>query len=308
MKPTHFWAALALTHAPAVLSQGLRQATGGHAATPTPTSTTAAPASSCTASLLTTLCDYKDPGSQFAVASSGRSHCWEYCNAHQPCNFVVLVTGNPHTGTGTCWLYPGEDFDASAGTTGCDYLSVYEKPTYADDAATPTAGTCEATASPSAIAEVCGYPEPEDQCFYSCAASSGAVDCLSQCAEDSCAFAIFYTGEGGGSPYASGTCWKYPNGTYDAGKAGTCEGKPEQYVYENKCPKVAALSTSSLSLSSTTSSAQESGAAKPTETASGDDVAAEEAKQGKGGAGEGSGAAGVSFSSPLAAGMAAALW
>lgn len=314
MKTTTFWASIALAHAPTVLSQGLRQATGGPAATLTTTSTTPASTSTCTASLLTTLCDYPGPEPGTAVASSGKSNCWEYCNAHPPCDFVIFAAGNPYTGTGTCWLYPGEQFDESAGTPGCDYLSVFDKPSCSDSSATPTSGACAATASPSAVAEVCGYPEPDDNCWSSCAASSGASDCLSQCADSSCAFAIFYTGEGGGSPYASGTCWKYPNGTYDASKAGTCTGKAEQYVYENKCPKAVASSASSSPVSSSPT-ASESGTAKETGTAAvdgakaaGDDAKAEEAKQGKVTGSEGSGAAGVSFSGTLAVGIAVAVW
>lgn len=101
MRTTTSWTLLAL--APAVLAQGLRQATGGVEPTavvqqyPTPTPEV----SSCTANLITTLCDYKEPGSAFAVASSGKAMCWEYCNEHQPCNFVIFVAGNPYTGTGT---------------------------------------------------------------------------------------------------------------------------------------------------------------------------------------------------------------
>ncbi|KAL5405319.1 hypothetical protein PMIN03_008538 [Paraphaeosphaeria minitans] len=309
MKTTTIWASLALAHAPAVLSQGLRQATGGPA--PALTSTTTAPAatSTCTANLLTTLCDYPSPEPGTAVASSGKANCWEYCNAHPPCDFVIFAAGNPYTGTGSCWLYPGEPFDESKGTTGCDYLSVFDKPTCADDAATPTttSGACAATVSPSAVAQVCGYPEPDDACWSTCAASSGAVDCLSQCAEDDCAFAIFYTGAGGGSQYGAGTCWKYPNGTFDAGKAGTCEGRTEQYVYENKCAKKAVSSSSSSSAASAALTSG-GGSAKEAGMPSGDDTKAEEAKQAKESAGEGSGAAGRRFSGALAAGVAGAMW
>ncbi|OAG11171.1 uncharacterized protein CC84DRAFT_1158774 [Paraphaeosphaeria sporulosa] len=307
MKTSTVWASLALAHAPTVLSQGLRQATGGPAPTLTSTSTAPTASSTCTANLVTTLCDYPSPEPGTAVASSGKANCWEYCNAHPPCDFVIFAAGNPYTGTGTCWLYPGEKFDETKGETGCDYLSVFDKPTCAGDAATPTSGACEATASPSAIAEVCGYPEPDDKCWSTCAASSGAVDCLSQCAEDDCAFAIFYTGEGGGSQYGSGTCWKYPNGTYDASKAGTCAGRTEQYVYENKCPKKEAASSSSAS-SAPSASASESGKAKETGAAGGDDAKAAEAKQGQNGTGEGSAAAGVTFSGMLAAGVVGLMW
>ena len=236
MRTTTTWTLIAL--APAVIAQGLRQATGGVEPTavvqqyPTPTPEV----STCTANLITTLCDYKEPGSAFAVASSGKAMCWEYCNEHQPCNFVIFVAGNPYTGTGTCWLYPDEQFDKSAGKEGCDYLSVYDKPKCADP--TPTSGACTATASPSAVAKICDYPTPDDNCWSTCTASLGATDCLSQCAKsDSCSYVVFNPRTEDLSPFASGTCWMYPNGTYDASKAGTCSGKPEQYVYENPCPK-----------------------------------------------------------------------
>lgn len=246
MKISHFWISTALVHAPAVLAQGLRQATGGVEPTtvvqwyPTPTPEI----SNCTASLITTLCDYKEPGSAFAVASSGKAHCWEYCNAHQPCNFVIFAAGNPYTGSGTCWLYPDETFDASAGKTGCDHLSVYDKPKCAES--TPTSGACTATASPSAVASVCAYPTPDDDCFYSCTASAGAVDCLSQCAKsESCSYVVFNPRNEDLSPFSSGTCWMYPNGTYEATKASTCSGAAEQYVYENPCPKPSSSSSPS---------------------------------------------------------------
>jgi hypothetical protein len=295
-----FWAPIALLSAPVVLAQGLRQATGGVTPTaavpwyPTPTPE----ASNCTASLVTTLCDYKKPGPEFAVASSGKAHCWEYCNAHGPCNFVIFAAGNPYTGTGTCWLYPGESFDKSAGTSGCDYLSVYNKPECA--AATPTSGACTATASPSAIASVCGYPTPDDSCFYSCAASDGASNCLSQCAEsESCSYAIFNPHNPSNSPYASGTCWKYPNGTYDASKATKCSGAPEQFVYENPCPKKASSASTSASASA------------PSATGSGNGATAEGANQGAAtgtGSSKGDGTKALSVSSTLIVGMVAWIW
>jgi hypothetical protein len=166
MKTTTIWTLIAL--APAVLAQGLRQATGGDEPTsvvqwyPTPTPEV----SNCTANLITTICDYKEPGSAFAVASSGKAHCWEYCNSHQPCNFVIFAAGNPYTGDGTCWLYPDEQFDKNAGKEGCDFLSVYDKPTCAQP--TPTVGACTATASPSAVASICDYPTPDDNCWSTC--------------------------------------------------------------------------------------------------------------------------------------------
>lgn len=244
MRTAALWTSIAL--APAVLAQGLRQATGGDEPTsiiqwyPTPTPEV----SNCTANLITKLCDYKKPGSAFAVASSGKAHCWEYCNSHQPCNFVIFAAGNPYTGSGSCWVYPDEQFDKSAGQEGCDYLSVYDKPRCAEP--TPTSGACKATASPSAVASICDYPTPDDDCWSTCTASGGATDCLSQCAQsDSCSYVVFNPRNEALSPFSSGTCWMFPNGTYDASKAGTCDGKPEQYVYQNPCPKPASPSTSS---------------------------------------------------------------
>lgn len=228
MKISPFWASLALARAPGAIAQ----ATG--TSEPSTTTTTAAP--SCTASLITNLCDYKDPDLRWAVAVESRPSCWQYCNSHPPCDFVIFNAGNPTTGSGTCWLYPGEAFDKSAGSSDCGSpnLSVYGKPECAGG--TPTSGACTATSSPSATASVCGYPAPDD-CFNSCAASEGAPQCLSKCVEsDSCSYAVFNPGEGN-SPYTSGNCWVYTNGTYDAKAATTCSDKPEQFVYENPCPK-----------------------------------------------------------------------
>lgn len=244
MMNTALIASIALLCAPAVLAQ----ATETTAASTTTTSATP----SCTASLITSLCEYPLPGPEFAVASESRASCWEYCNAHQPCDFAIFVAGNPNTGTGTCWLYPGKTFDASAGSTDCrnPSLSVYSKPVCAG--ASPTSGACTATASPSAVASVCGYPPPGD-CFYTCSASEGASNCLSQCAKaESCSYAVFNPRNPSNSPYASGTCWIYTNGTYDAGSTTTCSGNPEQFVYNNVCPKLSpSPSFASLSPSTT---------------------------------------------------------
>ncbi|KAF1964503.1 hypothetical protein BU23DRAFT_561854 [Bimuria novae-zelandiae CBS 107.79] len=259
MKITHLSSAVALLHAPAVFAQATTTSEAS-------TTTTTTAASSCTASLVTTLCDYKDPGPEFAVAIDSRASCWEYCNDHQPCDFVIFAAGNPYTGTGTCWVYPGEKFDESTGESsscGNPYLSVYNKPECAEPS-TPTTGTCAATASPSTIATICDYPAPDD-CFYTCSASEGASSCLSECADaESCSYAVFNPRNPSNSPYASGTCWIYTNGTYDAASAGTCSGKPEQFVYENPCPKPPASSSSpSASPSSSSSSSSPSATASP---------------------------------------------
>lgn len=318
MKIAPFRASVALAYAPAVLAQGLRQATGGPEATPVPWYPSPPPeVSECTASLITTLCDYKSPGPRWAVASSGRAHCWEYCNKNQPCDFVIFAAGNPYTGTGTCWLYPGETFDESAGSTGCEFLSVYDKPDCGD--ATPTAGACEATASPSAVATVCDYPTPDDDCWGSCTASGGAPDCLSQCVEaDSCSYAVFNPRNEGNSPYNSGTCWMYPSGTFDANKAKTCSGAPEQFVYENPCPKPPKPSSSSSS-TSTTSSPSSTGGSSPSSdgsssaspTGSSRGAEAEEARDGGDASADdsnGSALTGVSLSGLLGVGVAALMW
>jgi hypothetical protein len=253
MKIARLSAAAAFFNASAVIASGT-----------TPTSeaatTTTSVAPSCTASLITTLCDYKDPGPEFAVAEDSRESCWAYCNKNQPCDFVIFAdSGNPYNDYGTCWLYPGETFDESAGDSsscGNPYIFVYSKPECAGPSSTPTSGACAATASPSAIASVCGYPTPPDDCWSTCTASGGATDCLSQCAEaDSCNYAVFNPHNPSGSPYADGTCWMYPNGTYDAGAAGTCSGKPEQFVYTNPCPKPSPPPSSSSSSSSASPSA-----------------------------------------------------
>jgi hypothetical protein len=249
MQTTPFWASIALLRALPVLAQTTP--------TPTPTATSAAP--SCTASLVTSLCSYPTPGPDFAVAIDSKASCWDYCNAHPPCSFVIFAAGNPYTGTGTCWLYPGESFDASAGSSDCanPYLSVYDQPV-CRSSGSPTSGNCAATATPSAIASVCGYPTPSDDCFSTCTASESASDCLSQCAKaDSCSYVVFNPHNPDNSPYSSGTCWMYPSGTYDAGAATTCSGPPEQFVYKNACPKPS-HSTSSASSASSSAPARSS--------------------------------------------------
>lgn len=192
----------------------------------------------CTASLITNLCSYPEP--KIAVASGGKSDCWEYCDSHSPCNFVIFAAGNPHTGTGTCWVYPGETFDASKGTTKCanDYLSVYNKPV-CSGGPTPTAAVaCAATASPSVVAGICDYPTPPGDCKDGCTASSRDVDCLSQCANaPSCNYVVFNPTNEGGWPYGPGSCWMYPKGSFDPSLAKTCIASPKQYVYYNVCPK-----------------------------------------------------------------------
>ena len=212
------------------------------------TSTAAAP--SCTASLVTSLCSYQKPGPEFAVASDGKAFCWDYCNAHPPCDFVIFASGNPYLGTGTCWLYPGETFEASKGTSSdCanPYLSVYSKPVCAGGSATTAVGACAATATPSAVASVCGYPTPGD-CSDGCTASDGASNCLSQCAKaDSCSYVVFNPRNPSNTPYSSGSCWMYPNGKFNAGSATACSGAPEQFVYNNLCPKPSPSSSLSSS-------------------------------------------------------------
>jgi hypothetical protein len=253
------------------------------------TTTSSAAAATCTASLTTTLCSYPEPDVAFAIASDSRASCWDYCNDHSPCNFLIFNPGNPYTGTGTCWLYPGETFDASKGSSNCTnpYLSVYSKPVCSGGSATTTtSGACTATATPSAIASVCGYPAPDD-CFHDCVASSGAPNCLSYCAEaDSCSYVVFNPRGGSTSPYASGTCWIYANGTYNPESTTTCSGDPEQFVYKNLCPKPSA-SSSSLSSSVTGTAGSSSSAATASTTSS-----------------KNSAPTGLSFANPWAIGVA----
>lgn len=241
-----FWASIALL-IPAILAESTTSTTSTAAATP-----------SCTSSLITRLCSYPEPGPEFAVASESRSSCWAYCEAHSPCDFVIFNAGNPTTGSGTCWLYPGESFDKNQGTSDCanPNLYVYSKPECTGGTPTTTSGACAATETPSAIASVCGYPTPPRGCFDGCTASSGASDCLSQCAQaDSCTYVVFNPRNPSGSPYSSGTCWMYPKGAFRAADASECTGDPEQFVYDNKCPKPSSSSSASLSSSSTSSSA-----------------------------------------------------
>jgi hypothetical protein len=316
MKTASFWASAALALAPVVLAQGLRQATGGTGAAsythqwyPEPTEEV----SDCEAKLITTLCDYKKPLEGTAVAAAGKKGCWEYCNEHQPCSFVIFVAGNPYTGTGTCWVYPGEEFDESAGEPGCDYMSVYDKPVCAGDA-TPTSGACEATASPSAVAEICGYPTPDDDCWSSCAASDGASNCMSQCVEsDSCSYAVFNPRNEMNSPYYSGTCWMYPDGKFDKSKAKTCKGDPEQFVYENPCPKPKPKSSSSSSASPTSTSDGDGDSSKPSESseteAEQNKATEDEENSDKGDDDDNSSiVVGVSLSGSVAVGLAVLMW
>jgi hypothetical protein len=244
MKISHsFWASAALL-VPAAFAES------SEASAASATTTSAPP--SCTASLITKLCDYPTPGPEFAVASSGEKHCLQYCNDHQPCDFVIFAAGNPNTGTGTCWVYPGKTFDANAGSTDCGspVLSVFDKPVCAGGP-TPT-HACAAIATPSAVASVCEYPAP-DNCFQDCVAAEGAPQCLQLCVEaDSCSYAVFNARNPSKTPYASGTCWIYQNGTYDA-EAGSSCSEPEQFVYTNPCPKLPPASPS-VSSSATSSS------------------------------------------------------
>ncbi|ETS75384.1 hypothetical protein PFICI_12328 [Pestalotiopsis fici W106-1] len=248
MKFTPFLASAGLLQVQAVLAQTTTTGTPTTVTSATTTSSTA----TCTASLITKLCDYTEPASDSAVAEDSVEHCWEYCNNHPPCNFVIFAAGNPTTGSGTCWLYPGETYDESAGSSDCSspYLSVYSQPTCSGGSTTTTA--CAATATPSAIAEVCDYPTPDDNCFSSCVASSGAVDCLSRCVEaDDCNYVVFNPHNDDDSQYGSGTCWMYDSGSYNASAASTCSGDPEQYVYNNVCPKASSSSTTLLTSTTT---------------------------------------------------------
>lgn len=304
MKIALFWVSIALL-APAVLTESIATST-------TSTSTAAAP--SCTSSLITTLCSYPEPDPGTAVASDSRASCWDYCNANPPCNFVIFSAGNPTTGTGTCWLYPGETFDASEGSSNCTNpsLSVYSQPVCAGGSATTTAGGCAATATPSAVASVCGYPAPGD-CFDDCIASTGASNCLSECANaDSCSYVVFNPENGSNSPYASGNCWIYPNGTFNAGSATACSGDPEQFVYNNLCPKPS-TSSSSLSLSAT----ERSNGTGTTSATTGSTTGAAAGSNGTETAGaatssttsgKNSAPIGLSPSSPLAIGVAVLIW
>lgn len=321
MHVTRFLAtAAALAQAPAAVlanPQNGRLTWGGPTGQQYPTP--APEVSDCTANVIATLEDYKKPVSGTAVASSGRANCWEYCNKNPPCNFVIFARGNPYTGSGSCWLYPGETFDKSLGKEGSDYLTVYDKPVCKGDPTKTTEGACAATASPSAVAAVCDYPTPEDNCFSTCHASGGPVSCLSKCAEsDSCNYAIFKPRTANNSPYQDGTCWMYPNGTYDSTKAGTCSGAPELYVYNNPCPKPKPSSTSGASGPSASSAGSGSGGSGS--AGSGDDASPTPTGAqlgGQGGQAEGqqvggnqNGAASlaISVSGALGVGLAALLW
>ncbi|KAJ5769901.1 uncharacterized protein N7511_001952 [Penicillium nucicola] len=259
----------------------------------TPTTTTATP--SCTASVITSLCSYPEP-TEFAVAIDSRASCWDYCNAHPPCSFEIFVPGNPTLGDGTCWLYPGQTFDASKGSSNCSdpYLTVYAEPVCAGSSATTTSGACAATRTPSAIASVCGYPAPED-CFDDCIASTGPSNCLSECASaDACSYAVFNPADTS-SPYGAGNCWVFPNGTYNAASATTCTGAPKQYVYKNPCPKSSSSSSATGRPSATGTAATTSGfttsAASASSTSS-----------------KNSAPTGPSLANPLALGAAALMW
>ncbi|KGO48751.1 hypothetical protein PEX1_041300 [Penicillium expansum] len=296
MKITSFWVSVAL-----LVPQALAVLTESIATSATSTTSTAA-TPSCTASLITSLCSYQEPGPYFAVASDSRGSCWDYCNAHPPCNFVIFSAGNPYTGTGTCWLYPGETFDASKGSSNCSNpgLSVYSQPVCAGGSATTTVGACAATATPSAIASVCGYPSPGD-CFNDCTASTGASNCLSQCAKaDSCSYVVFNPGSGSNSPYTPGSCWIYPNGTFNAGSATACSGTPEQFVYTNLCPNPSSSSSSLSSSATESSSGTGTAGTTPSPTTS--------AAAGSTTSSKNSAPAGLSLTSLWAIGVAISIW
>ncbi|KAL4948840.1 hypothetical protein BDW69DRAFT_175684 [Aspergillus filifer] len=299
MKITPFWASMAL-----LLPRTLAQSTTTSA---TSTSTSAAP--TCTASLITTLCDYPSPG-PFAAASDGVESCWEYCNNNPPCSFVIFAAGNPYLGTGTCWVYPGETFDESKGEPSSEcqnaWLSVYDKPvcSNADGTPTTTSDACAtATQTPTAVASVCGYPPPEDCNTVGCIASSGAVHCLSECAQaDSCSYVVFNPHNENDSPYYDGTCWVYSSGSFDEGDATECD-EPEQFVYENACPK----SSSSVSASPSASPTGERSSANGTTstTAPGSTaLAAEDSSP----TDENSAPASLSLFTPLTMGVAVLIW
>ncbi|KAJ5921328.1 hypothetical protein N7466_009654 [Penicillium verhagenii] len=305
MKFTPFWVSSAL-----LIPQAL--ALAASATTSTATSTTAA--ATCTASLITTLCSYPEPADGTAVASDGSAFCWDYCNANPPCSFVIFRLGDPDNGDGTCWLYPGDTFDASEGTTDCDdpILSVYDEPVCSTATTTATATTstysCAATETPSAIASVCGYPEPAD-CDSNCYASSGASNCMSICAKaDACSYTVFNTHNEDYSPYGDGTCWVYPSGTYDAANATTCTDNVYQYVYDNECPKPSTSSSSSSSATGTAGAT--SGSTTSTNILSdGTDSGSNTTSASTATAtSKNSASVGLSLPNPLAMGMAALAW
>ncbi len=285
MNTTRFWASVALLFAPGVVAQS------------SPTTTTSA-TPSCTASLTTKVCGYKGPGDSFAVAED-RPGCWNYCNTHPPCNFVIFNPGNPFTGDGTCWLYPGETFDANTVPEHCGgvapYLEVYSQPVCTGGPTptptpTPTSGACTATATPSAVAPVCGYPAPAT-CDDDCLAELSVVDCLSSCVKaDSCSYVVYNPGEGDVSPYAAGNCWIFPSGSYNASAASTsCSITARlQFVYNNPCPKA---SPSPAASSSATGSA--GGTVKPTSQGQGSGTKLDNAAAG-----------GLSLFSPIVVGVA----
>ncbi|KAJ5128879.1 hypothetical protein N7448_002589 [Penicillium atrosanguineum] len=138
MKIAPFWVSSAL-----LVPRALAVLTESKATSATLTASTAA-APSCTSSLTISLCSYPEPGPDFAVAIDSRASCWDYCKAHPPCNFVIFSAGKPNTGTGTCWLYLGETFDASKGSSNSanPSLSVYSQPVCAGGSASTIAGAC----------------------------------------------------------------------------------------------------------------------------------------------------------------------
>lgn len=300
MKIARFTASLALL-VPGTLAQSTTTSA-------TPTSTSAAP--TCTASLITTLCDYPGTG-PFAVAIDSVESCWEYCNDHPPCPFVIFAAGNPYLGTGSCWLYPGETFDESKGEPSSEcqrpYISVYDKPvcSNADGSPTTTSDACAtATETPTAIASVCGYPAPDDCNTVGCIASSGAVHCLSECAEaDSCSYAVFNPHNENNSPYYSGTCWVYSEGSFDKGDATECD-EPEQFVYENPCPKPSSSSASASPSPLATGDRSSANGAASTTTPGSAALGAE----GSSPTGENSAPASLSQLAPLTMGVAALIW
>ncbi|ATY65781.1 hypothetical protein A9K55_001517 [Cordyceps militaris] len=243
MKTSTFWTVAGLVGAAAAMPANSETPAAAVAADAT--STGSAP--SCTASLITTLCDYPSPG-PYSAAIENKESCWRYCQEHGPCNFVIFAASGSPWGGGTCWTYPGLVFDASKGQPGSScsfaYLSVFDKPTCTGVAPGPAdrvPSECSAAvATPSARAAVCGYPTPPDDCRSSCTASGGVSDCIAQCAlraEEACTYAVFNPSDPAYLANSPGSCWMYPAGAYDAALGKTCSGDtPEQYVYDNPCP------------------------------------------------------------------------
>ncbi|KAF3929214.1 hypothetical protein AA313_de0204069 [Arthrobotrys entomopaga] len=208
-----------------------------------PSKASVATTASCspTATLIDSLCDYPVPPNTFvnAVASDGPEYCWQACQEHPTCNFVIYRQGDLSlpgiSGPGTCWLYPNIKYAPKKAKkckgTEQPFLFVYDAPTCAPPP--PPKPTCSALTAHLAHS-LCDYPVPPNPPMNA-VATDGPEFCWQACFDHPvCNFVIFRKGiptlPGISGP---GTCWLYPSLSYDPSKGTKCTGTdvPSLFVY-----------------------------------------------------------------------------